>query len=119
MWVSRTPTLYGILDSAGRTQCPRCSPALVWETVSLNERGMQHADPAHNLAREQAAGPWILAFDPDERVPEVLARDLQRIAGDDVVGCHQLSVPGNRFGLYWLTIDSIQLEILPPGDRRM
>jgi hypothetical protein len=41
---------------------------------------LDHAEPARMFAVDQARGDWILALDPDERIPRGLARELTRIA---------------------------------------
>lgn len=54
----------------------------------VDHERLDYVEPARNFAISQATGDWIIMLDPDERVPQELARELQRIAvsGDaDVV----------------------------------
>lgn len=54
-------------------------------------------EPLRNELADAAAGPWILALDPDERVSPGLARELRRAARDPAVDA--VVVPRMNFDL--------------------
>lgn len=49
--------------------------------VFLHER-QEFVELARNFATSKASGDWILVLDPDERIPETLAKRLQEIASN-------------------------------------
>ncbi len=48
--------------------------------VFLHKRE-EYVEPARNFAISKASGEWVLILDPDEEIPEALAKRLQEIAG--------------------------------------
>jgi len=51
----------------------------------VDHERLSYADPARNFALSQAIGEWIIMMDPDERVPVMLAHELQRIAMEGMI----------------------------------
>lgn len=53
-------------------------------TVIFHKR-LQFVEPARNFAISKTSHEWVLVLDPDEEVPEYLAKKLQEIASEDGV----------------------------------
>lgn len=46
----------------------------------IYHKKMEYVEPARNFAISKASGDWVLVLDPDEEIPDALAKELVKIA---------------------------------------
>lgn len=84
----------------------------------VDHERLSYGDPARNFAIGQASGDWIIMLDPDERVPEPLAHELQRITAQNSVDVVYIHLTTMRFGHIMTSPGSSDPEAHPRFFRR-
>jgi len=65
---------------------------------TVMHKRLPFVEPARNFAISEASGDWVLILDPDEEVPQTLAKELRKIASEDQVSFVEIPRKNIIFG---------------------